>query len=72
MHAVAQKLRFKTHRKEKGHWADFSRTLEEFQLYLTEKGHDSDYLPSQAQLVRDGRHDLRFALQVYLHSGVGF
>eukprot|EP00884_Botryococcus_braunii_P016015 jgi/Botrbrau1/3097/Bobra.0070s0082.2 len=71
MHALARKLRFKTHRKEKGHWADFSRTLEEFQHYLTEKGHDSDYLPSQAQLVRDGRHDLRFALQTHTSEAVG-
>eukprot|EP00890_Picochlorum_soloecismus_P004359 jgi/Picsp_1/4924/NSC_02288-R1_protein len=65
---TAEKLGYTTRRKERGHWKDFELFCKELSLYIEQKAMSQDQeprMPTHEELRREGRHDLRHALQKY-------
>jgi len=65
---AAGKLGYTTRRKQRGHWKDFELFCKELSLYIQQKAISLDQeprMPTHEELRREGRHDLRHALQKY-------
>ena len=65
---TAKILGYTTRRKQRGHWKDFELFCKELNLYIQQKAESQDQeprMPTHEELRREGKHDLRHALQKY-------